>query len=156
MTETDAYTFRPATAADLETIVAMLADDPLGAIREQAGDADLIPYRDAFAAIENDPNNWVFVAVRDGAVVGCLQLTLIPGLSRSAVTRAQIESVRVAASERGRGLGRRMFQWTIEHARQQGAGLVQLTTDKSRADALRFYEDLGFTASHEGMKLDLD
>lgn len=156
MSENDIYSFRPARAGDLATIVAMLADDPLGASRERTRDIEMTPYREAFAAIERDPNNTVFVAVRDGAVVGCLQLTLIPGLSRTAVTRAQIESVRVASSERGRGLGRQMFQWTIDHARAQGAGLVQLTTDKSRADARRFYADLGFTASHEGMKLDLD
>ena len=146
---------RPARAADLRAIVALLADDDLGAKRERVADPLPACYTDAFTAIDDDPRNELVVAVRGGAVVGCLQITFIPGLSRQGAERAQVESVRVARSERGRGLGRVLFEWAIERARAQGCALVQLTTDKSRPDALRFYESLGFAASHEGMKLAL-
>lgn len=143
---------RRATAADLDAIVALLADDMLGAARERPGDP---AYAGAFAAIEADPNQLLAVAEEDGRVVGCLQLSFIPGLSRLGMWRGQIESVRIAASHRGAGLGRRMFEWAIEECRARGCGLVQLTTDKARPDARRFYESLGFSASHEGMKLAL-
>ncbi|CFN73684.1 acetyltransferase [Bordetella pertussis] len=92
---------------------------------------------------------------RAGQIIGCLQLSFIPGLSRRGLWRGQIESVRVAASERGAGTGRALFEWAIAQCRDKGCGLVQLTTDKQRADARRFYESLGFKATHEGMKLDL-
>ncbi len=154
MEDIAAYEFRYARRGDLEAILALLADDPLGAGREDPIGA-MAAYEAAFENIGNDPNNDIAVAARAGAVVGCLQLTLIPSLSRRAMTRAQIESVRVAASERGRGLGRRLFEWAIGESRRRGAGLVQLTTDKTRPDALRFYQGLGFVASHEGMKLPL-
>jgi ribosomal protein S18 acetylase RimI-like enzyme len=147
--------FRKAVAADLLAIVKLLADDPLGAKRERAEDPLPREYRDAFGAIERQAGNSVIVAVDDGTVVGCLQLTLIPGLSRLGMLRAQIESVRVAESHRSQGLGERLFRHAIEQAREAGCGLVQLTTDRSRPDALRFYERLGFEASHLGMKLDL-
>ena len=147
--------FRKATSADLPAIVRLLADDPLGAKRERAEDPLPQPYGDAFAAIERQEGNSVIVAVENNAVVGCLQLTLIPGLSRLGMRRAQIESVRVASSQRSRGLGEALFRHAIERARAAGCGLVQLTTDRSRPDALRFYERLGFEASHLGMKLDL-
>lgn len=143
---------RRATAADLDAIVAMLADDMLGAAREKPGDP---AYAAAFRAIESDPNQLLAVAEEEGRVVGCLQLSFIPGLSRLGMWRGQIESVRIAASHRGAGLGRRMFEWAIEQCRARGCGLVQLTTDKARPDARRFYESLGFAASHEGMKLAL-
>lgn len=146
---------KPAEAADLPAIVGLLADDPLGATREQFSDPLPACYTEAFAEIAADPRNELVVAVREGAVIGCLQLTFIPGLSRRGAERAQIESVRVARSERGQGLGRLLFQWAIERARARGCALVQLTTDKSRLEALRFYEQLGFVASHEGMKLSL-
>jgi len=147
--------FRDATGADLAAIVALLADDPLGATRE-ASAAELSPaYAEAFAAIAADANNRLIVADDGGAVVGCLQLTFIPGLTYTGGWRAQIEGVRIAQSQRGQGLGRAMFDWAIEEARARGCRLVQLTTNKARPDALRFYESLGFTASHEGMKLDL-
>jgi ribosomal protein S18 acetylase RimI-like enzyme len=144
--------FRRATAADLPAIVALLADDMLGATRERPGDP---AYGAAFAAIEADANQFLAVVEEAGHVVGCLQLSFIPGLSRLGMWRGQIESVRIAASHRGGGLGRRMFEWAIEACRARGCGLVQLTTDKARPDALRFYESLGFVASHEGMKLAL-
>lgn len=143
---------RRATAADLQAIVALLADDVLGSAREAPGDAC---YAEAFAAIARDPNQFLAVAEDAGAIVGCLQLSFIPGLSRRGLWRGQIESVRVAATRRGGGLGRDMFEWAIEECRRRGCGLVQLTTDKARPDALRFYESLGFVASHEGMKLAL-
>lgn len=147
--------FRPAADADLPAIVALLADDELGSQREDAARPVNQNYLDAFAAIDADPNQLLAVVERRGELVGCLQLTFIPGLSRLGMWRGQIESVRIAASQRGAGLGREMFAWAIEECRNRGCGLVQLTTDKSRKDACRFYESLGFTASHEGMKLSL-
>jgi ribosomal protein S18 acetylase RimI-like enzyme len=145
---------RDARRNEVPAIVAMLADDILGGAREQVDDLRL--YYDAFDAIARDPNNRLLVAEVDGTIAGCLQLTFIPGLSRGAAWRAQIESVRIAASARGGGFGRRMIEAAIGLARAQGCKLVQLTTDKARADALRFYEGLGFTATHEGMKLTLE
>jgi GNAT superfamily N-acetyltransferase len=142
--------FRRATAADLPAIVALLADDMLGAAREKPGDP---AYDAAFAAIEADPNQLLAVVEEDGRIVGCLQLSFIPGLSRRGLWRGQIESVRIAAGHRGAGLGRRMFDWAIATCLARGCGLVQLTTDKVRPDARRFYESLGFVASHDGMKL---
>lgn len=147
--------FRAARRDDVPAIVALLAADSIGATRESTDGPTPDTYFDAFDAIEADPNNELFVVDRGGAVVGCLQLTYIPGLSRGGMTRALIEAVRVAESERGHGLGRRLFEWAIERARARGCGLVQLTTDKKRVDAHRFYESLGFVASHEGMKLSL-
>jgi len=146
---------RLATRADLPAIVRLIADDGLGRGREQSGGVLAPCYTAAFAAIEADPNNEIAVMERNGAVVGCLQLTFIPGLSRQGATRAQIESVRVAPSLRGQGLGRTLFEWAIARAKKKDCRLVQLTTDKARADAHRFYESLGFVASHDGMKLAL-
>lgn len=148
--------FRRATRADLPAIIALLADDPLGSGREDPADPPNPRYVDAFEAIDGDPNQHLAVVTADEAVIGCLQLSFIPGLSRLGLWRGQIESVRIAASHRGGGLGRRMFEWAIDECRQRGCGLVQLTTDKTRPDALRFYESLGFQASHEGMKLTLE
>ena len=102
-----------------------------------------------------DPNHLLVVADKAGEVVGCLQLSFLPGLSRLGMWRGQIEGVRVASSQRGGGIGKAMMQWTIEECRKRGCGQVQLTTDKRRAGAHRFYEALGFKASHEGMKLSL-
>lgn len=144
---------RDAGATDIPAIVAMLADDMLGRDRE-AGIVDPA-YLAAFAAIEADPNNRLLVAVQGGELVGCFQLTFIPGLGRGGAWRAQIESVRVAAASRGHGIGAAMMRWAIEQARERGCVLVQLTTDKRRGDAHRFYRRLGFEASHEGMKLAL-
>ena len=146
----DNLVIRRATADDVPAIVAMLADDPLGAKRESPGDP---VYVAAFAEIDADPRQFLAVAVLDDEVVGTMQLTFIPGLSRRGATRALIEAVRVRADQRGSGLGRRLAEWAISTSRERGAAMVQLTTDASRTDAHRFYERLGFVASHVGMKL---
>jgi GNAT superfamily N-acetyltransferase len=146
-------TYRKATLDDVSTIVALLMDDPLGAGREDPD--DLAPYARAFAQIATDPHQVLAVAERDGVVVGTLQLTTIPGLSRRGTTRAQVEGVRVRADERGTGLGTQLIEWAVEEARRQGCALIQLTSDSSRAGAHRFYERLGFTASHVGFKREL-
>ena len=148
--ETGGVTLRRAVRADLPAIVAMLADDPLGATRETP--ADLAPYARAFAAIDADPNHLLLVADDGGQVVGTLQLTILPGLSRGAALRGQIEAVRVARSHRSTGLGTAMFEHAFEEGRQRGCTLVQLTSDRERPDAHRFYDRLGFTASHFGYK----
>jgi GNAT superfamily N-acetyltransferase len=147
--------FRRAAAGDLQAIVALLADDPIGSGRENSGPQLDAGYRNAFAAIERDPNQLLAVAERDGDVIGVLQLSFIPGLSRRGMWRGQIEGVRVAAGERAGGIGRAMLQWAIEECRRRGCGLVQLTSDKRRAAAHRFYDALGFEATHQGYKLSL-
>ena len=149
---------RAAVAADLPDLVRMLAADSLGSSREgdPSDPEQLEPYRRAFAEIDADPAHLLLVAEAAGTVVGTLQLSVLPGLARRGAPRAQIEAVRVGASMRGRGLGELMLRWCIDEARRRGCRLVQLTTDKSRADAHRFYRRLGFVASHEGMKLTLD
>lgn len=145
--------FRRATIDDLPAIIGLLADDPLGQTREIVCDPPDDRYLDAFSAIDNDPNQLLAVADDAGTVAGCMQLTFLPGLSRTGMWRGQIESVRVAEGCRGQGLGRLFFEWAIGQCRQRGCGLVQATSDKSRPDAIRFYESLGFKASHEGLKL---
>lgn len=148
--------FERATQSDLPRIVELLADDSLGSSREVVTSTLDTRYIEAFAAIDRDANQLLAVAREDKRVVGCMQLTFIPGLSRSGMWRGQVESVRVAASHRGTGLGRQFFEWAFEQCLQRKCGLVQLTTDKVRVDALRFYESLGFVASHEGMKRSID
>ncbi|PWU53971.1 GNAT family N-acetyltransferase [Micromonospora globispora] len=145
--------FREAVRADLPGIIALLADDVLGKARDftEVDEA----YEKAFADITADPRNHLIVADADGELVGCMQITYIPGLGRHGAERSLIESVRVRSDLRGRGLGRDMMTWAIDRARERGCALVQLTTDKSRADAHRFYRNLGLVASHEGMKLAL-
>jgi ribosomal protein S18 acetylase RimI-like enzyme len=148
-------TFRRARREDLTAIVELLADDPIGRTRE-SGIAELDQhYAEAFAAIEQDPNQLLAVAERDGRIVGVLQLSFIPGLTRQGMWRAQIEGVRVASGERGGGIGRAMIEWAIAESRKRGCGLVQLTSDKRRFGAHAFYEALGFQATHEGYKLAL-
>lgn len=148
--------FRSAALSDLPAIVEMLADDPLGAEREDFSVPLPRTYRDAFAAIEQDPNNeLVVVDIVGRRVIGVLQLTFIPNLTYQGGWRALVEGVRVAADYRSAGVGRQMLSWAIERARNRGCHLVQLTSDKARPDAIRFYEELGFVASHEGMKLHL-
>ena len=147
--------FRRARVDDLPAIVAMLADDMLGRSREDARMPLDRCYTDAFDAIDRDPNQLLAVAESGGGIVGCLQLSFIPGLSRGGMWRGQIESVRIAAAQRGGGLGRAMFEWAFAECRARGCGLVQLTTDRTRPDALGFYTALGFVASHEGLKLAL-
>lgn len=148
--------FRHARANDLSAVVALLADDPIGGGRESAGAALHPSYAAAYAAIERDPNQMLAVAEREGRIVGCLQLSFIPGLTRQGMWRGQIEGVRVAGGERGGGIGRAMLRWAIAECRRRGCGLVQLTSDERRADAHRFYEALGFRASHRGYKLGLE
>ncbi|WP_285514459.1 GNAT family N-acetyltransferase [Streptomyces sp. NBRC 14336] len=144
---------RPVTTDDVPAIVAMLADDPLGAQRESPD--DLSPYLAALERLSGDPNQLLRVAERSGRIVGTLQLTIVPGLSRRGATRSIIEGVRIHADERGSGLGTQLIEWAIEESRRQGCSLVQLTSDASRTDAHRFYERLGFEASHVGFKLAL-
>jgi GNAT superfamily N-acetyltransferase len=149
------YTVRSATREDIPAIVALLADDVLGRGREIT-DADLAPYLAAFDRIAAHPNQELIVVERNGAIAGTMDLSILASLSRRGTLRLQIEAVRVAASERGAGLGDALFRWVVDHARRQGCGLVQLTTDRARADAHRFYERLGFAPSHIGYKLDLN
>ena len=149
-------TLRTAVADDVLAIVDLIAADQLGATRDGVRDAaDLAAYEAAFRAIDADPAHILVVAESGGDIVGTMQLSFLPGMARRGAFRAQIEAVRVAANVRGGGLGASMITWAIDEARRRGCALVQLTTDKSRADAHRFYGRLGFVASHEGMKLPL-
>lgn len=147
--------FRTATIQDLDKIVHMLADDALGGQREHYDDPLPESYFKAFRAIEADPNNELVVACDEGEVVGVLQMTFTPYITHQGGWRATIEGVRVSSSSRGKGVGSKMFQWAIKRAKKRGCHLVQLTTDKQRNDALRFYENLGFQATHQGLKLKL-
>jgi ribosomal protein S18 acetylase RimI-like enzyme len=147
--------FRAAKADDLDAIIALLADDALGQTRERVATPTDPAYVDAFHAMDADPNQLLAVIEDEAGLAGCLQISFIPGLSRLGMWRGQIESVRIASRLRGAGLGRRMIEWAIEQCRARNCQLVQLTSDKSRTDALRFYESLGFVASHEGFKLAL-
>ena len=143
---------RRAVRDDLPAIVHLLADDRLGATRE----ADVMPlpasYVTAFEAIDRDPNHLLAVADAGGRVIGVLQLTFLPYLTYQGSWRALIEGVRVASDQRSSGIGRQLIEWAIARARQHKCRIVQLTSDKSRTDAIRFYERLGFVASHEGLK----
>jgi len=147
-------TLRRAESKDLPSIVDLLADDPLGSTREGT-DAGYGPYEHAFEEISADPRQLLVVAVDEEEIVGTLQLTVIPGLSRRGARRAQIEGVRVSQRYRSRGLGAAMIQWAIAESASRQCVLVQLTSDKSRVDAHRFYERLGFAATHEGFKMSL-
>lgn len=146
-------TFRPATHDDLPTIVAMLADDPLGQLREDFRDPLPDCYYEAFENIIADKNQELMAVIKDDEVIGTLQLTFVPYLTYRGGIRAQIEAVRIRKDQRGQKIGESLFLWAINRAKERGAHLLQLTTDKKRPDALRFYENLGFKASHEGMKL---
>jgi GNAT superfamily N-acetyltransferase len=147
--------FRLARRDDLPALLALLADDVLGRGREAPAAALLPDYLAAFEAIASDPNNELLVAEADARVIGMLQLTYIPGLSRGGSWRALVEAVRISGDMRGHGAGTQLMQHAIARARERGCRLVQLTTDKQRQDAHRFYLRLGFVASHEGMKLPL-
>lgn len=144
---------RKATREDVPFIVAMLADDKLGKKREDYRDPLPTKYFDAFDKIDADPNQNLIVAEDNGEVIGTAQLSFIPYLTYQGGVRAQIEAVRIKASRRGSGLGELLFKWMIAKAEDEGAHVLQLTTDKQRPDALRFYEKLGFNATHEGMKM---
>jgi GNAT superfamily N-acetyltransferase len=150
-----ALSFRRATRADVPVIVRMLADDPLGAQRERFTTPLPESYGRAFDAINADANNELVVACQADEVIGVLQLTYIPSLTYQGGWRALIEGVRVDGRFRSQGIGKALFEWAITRARERGCHLLQLTTDKARPDAKRFYEALGFIASHEGMKLQL-
>lgn len=147
---------RHARRDDVPAIVSLLADDVLGAKREQPSDPLPTAYWDAFDAMAKQPGNELLVADLDGEVVGCLQLTTIPGLSRLGMTRAQIEAVRVSSRLRGKRIGEALVSAAMDRARELGCRVVQLTTDKTRVDAHRFYQRLGFEATHVGMKRGLD
>jgi GNAT superfamily N-acetyltransferase len=153
--DTTGVVFRPAQATDLSEIVRMLADDPLGAQREAWSDPLPLGYIEAFEAIRNDPNNELVVAVIAEQLVGVLQMTFIPYLTYQGRWRALIEGVRIASHARSKGLGAAMIGWAIQRARDRNCVMVQLTTDRTRADALRFYERFGFVSSHHGLKLHL-
>lgn len=155
MSTSDPLVIRPATEDDLPSVVRLLADDTLGATRERPGEPLAPEYARAFAAIQAQGGNHLFVAVRGEVVVGCLQLTIIPGMSRLGAVRGLIEGVRVASSVRGQRIGETMVRDAIERCREAGCALVQLTSDVRRVDARRFYERLGFEATHIGMKLKL-
>jgi GNAT superfamily N-acetyltransferase len=144
------YSVARASESDVPALAALLTDDVLGAQREST---DVGPYLVAFGEIDRDPNH-LLLAIRDeeGNLVGTMQLTLIPGLARAGAKRLQIEGVRLAASTRGSGLGTALFEWAHQYGRRQGAVLAQLTTDKTRTAAHRFYDRLGYQASHEGYK----
>ncbi|MDA8745943.1 GNAT family N-acetyltransferase [Rubripirellula amarantea] len=150
--ETSTY-FRLAERQHLSSVVALLADDRLGAMREVAGhDLDAC-YVSAFDAIEADPNNELIVAERSGSIVGTLQITYTPNLTHMGAMRATIEGVRVSSSLRSSGIGTRMLQWAIERCRCRGCRLVQLTSDLTRDDAIEFYCKIGFKHTHAGLKL---
>jgi GNAT superfamily N-acetyltransferase len=149
-------TLRKALRADVVAIVRLLSQDPLGASRDGVAGADgLEPYWRAFEAIDSDPGHMLMVADRGGCVVATMQLSFLPGMARGGAVRAQIEAVRVEEKFRGDGLGTAMVEWAIGVARSRGCAVVQLTSDKSRQAAHRFYERLGFVASHEGYKISL-
>ncbi|MFI9812928.1 GNAT family N-acetyltransferase [Saccharothrix variisporea] len=144
---------RLATAEDVPAIVALLADDELGAQRETPH--DLEPYRTAFAVLDASPHDELVVAEVDGEVVGTLQFRVLPGLAQRGMVRGQVEAVRVASRLRGQGLGEQLMKWVVERARDKGCSVVQLTSDRKREAAHRFYARLGFQATHEGFKLRL-
>ena len=154
MTEKN-ITFRLAQRSDVPSIVRLLADDELGSQREKYAESLPESYYVAFEQIDRDPNHELIVAELDGEVIGTLQLMFLPSISFQGGLRAQVESVRVDKSYQGRGIGSDMMKWTINRARERGAHVVQLTTHKSREDAHRFYERLGFKGTHLGMKLSL-
>lgn len=151
----DRINFRAAKRNDLTTIVRMLADDFLGQQRERLEDPMPESYIRAFEEIDAEPNNELIVAEMDGEIVGALQLTITPSLSHQGGKRCTVESVRVEERYRGQGIGREMMLWAIGRARDKGCVSMQLTTHKDRTVAHRFYESLGFSGSHTGMKLKL-
>jgi ribosomal protein S18 acetylase RimI-like enzyme len=154
MAEGSQVTIRPAKRDDVGAIVGMLADDPLGSARERIEQPLPESYFKAFEALDRDPNIQLVVAQDgEGAVVGCLQLCILPGLSSQGASRGLIEDVRVASHCRGRGIGEEMVQWAVKQARAKGCKRVELLTHHTRVDAQRFYEQLGFARSHVGMTM---
>lgn len=150
------YLLREAKAADLGQIIALMADDDIRSAEHQGAEEDMEQYLHAFNQIDADPaHSLLVVDAQDGTLVGTMQLTILPGLARRGATRMQIEVVRVSSALRGRGLGTAMIRWAIFDAENKKVQLVQLTSDTQRNDAHRFYEALGFTASHVGFKMRL-
>jgi len=145
--------FRPAVREDLDGLVSLLISDPLGSLREDSSSPLNTQYISAFTAIDKDPNNEIMVVELDGQLVGMLQITFIPYLTHIGSWRCLVEGVRVHENFRGHGYGEKMFEYVISLAIDKGCKLVQLTSDKQRPDAIRFYEKLGFKSSHEGFKL---
>lgn len=148
--------YREAQQQDLSSLIHMLADDELGQTREDNSFPTNQNYIDAFKSISRDPNNELIVVVEENHIVGMLQLTFIPYLSHVGSWRCLIESVRIHSAYRGKGLGTKFFQWAIARAKEKNCHMVQLTSDKQRVNALRFYENMGFKATHEGFKLKLE
>jgi len=144
--------YRTATPADLGFIIALIVEDSVVSTGDDPGDAAHSDYVDALAEITADPNQEMIIVEQDGAPVGCFQLSYLPGLMRRGMKRGQIEVVHVAQTHRNRGIGGDMMRWAIERCRQNGCAMVQLTSNKKRIDAHRFYERLGFLKSHEGFK----
>jgi GNAT superfamily N-acetyltransferase len=145
--------YRAATPADLHFIIAQIVDDNVVSTGDDPANALSDDYRKALAAIDSDPNQEMFIVELDGQPVGCFQLTYIPGLMRRGMWRGLIEVVHVVSERRNRGVGSAMMRWAIGRCRERGCGLIQLTSNKKRVDAHRFYERLGFAKSHEGFKL---
>ncbi len=148
--------FRDAHVNDLAALVKMLGDDTLGRLREDLSTPTNSKYIEAFTHIKTDPNNELIVATLDEEIVGMLQLTFIPYLTHTGSWRCLIEGVRIHSGYRGKGLGGKLFEWAIQRAKQRNCRLIQLTSNKTRTEALKFYESLGFEASHEGFKLHLE
>lgn len=147
--------FRKAEPSDLPKIIALLADDPLGKSRETFTDPILPCYTEAFTKIQNDPNQALMVILQKEEIIATFQLTLLHYLNRMGSSRVLLESVHVKESARNKGVGNQIIQWSVSWAKAQGANILQLTSDKQRPDAIRFYERHGFVASHEGFKLHL-
>lgn len=145
--------YRNAVENDLPALVQMLADDDLGGKREDSSMPLDSKYMDAFSSIRSDSNNELIVSCYNDSIVGMLQLTFIPYLTYRGSWRCLVEGVRIHSKHRGHGLGKKLFEWAISRAQEKNCRLIQLTSDKTRADTLRFYESLGFVASHEGFKL---
>ena len=149
-------TFREAVEKDLPFMVEMLADDELGSQREDTSNPLNPSYLSAFKSIVADPNNELIVVEKEGNIIGMLQLTFIPYLTHKGSWRCLVEGVRIHKNFRGDGIGTRAFEWVIQYARGKGVSILQLTSDKQRPDSIRFYEDLGFKSTHEGLKLKLN
>ena len=147
--------FRNAKKQDIEEIVALLANDKLGQLREEYQIPLPQCYYDAFSAIQENPSIELIVVEEEKQIIGTLHLTFMQHLTYKGGLRAQIEAVRIKENQRGKGMGEKMLQWAIQRAKQRGAHLVQLTTDKQRPEALNFYKKLGFVDSHEGLKMKL-
>ena len=147
--------YRRAALEDVPQIVNLLADDPLGSEREARSGAQLDLYRAAFQEVDTDPNQMLVVVEDTGEIIGTLQLSFIPGLAHRGAKRGQIEAVRIASHRRGEQIGDALFAWAIAECAKRGCTMVQLTSDKLRPDAHRFYERIGFSPSHIGYKLQI-